>query len=162
MTGCSLSRVFMAGIIVLGLSWFNGARAGDNLVDSKLSPCLSEKVVLGGVNSCGKVWKLGAGQARVDKDGSVNVELTGLVLNDTSVGEFNGTRDGVDAIAIALVCDGKVASQTEPVTLSQKGNATVNAKLTVPQTCGAPTVLVRERYEGKIGGWLASTGTAGK
>ena len=162
MTGFALGRVSMASLVVLGLSWFNGARAGDSLVESKLSACLSEKVVLGGVNSCGKVWKLGAGQARVDKDGSVNVELTGLVLNDTSVGEFNGTPDGVDAIAIALVFDGKVAAQTKPVTLSQKGNATVNAKLTVPKDCTSPMVLVRERYEGKIGGWLASTSTAGK
>ena len=151
----------MAGMIVLGLSWFNGARAADNLVDSKLSPCLSEKIVLGGVNSCGKVWKLGAGQARVENDGSVNVELTGLVLNDNSVGEFNGTPDGVDAIAIALVCDGKVAAQTEPVSLSKEGDAKVNAKLTVPNNCASPTVLVRERYEGKIGGWLASTSTTG-
>ena len=114
MTGCWLGRVSMAGIIVLGLSWFNGALAGDNLVDSRLSPCLSEKVVLGGVNSCGKVWKLGAGQARVDKDGSVNVELAGLVLNDTSVGEFNGTPDGVDAIAIGSYVTARLPLKPSP------------------------------------------------
>ena len=36
----------------------------------------------------------------------------------------------------------------------------MNAKLTVPKDRASP-MLVRERYEGKIG-WLASTGTAGK
>jgi hypothetical protein len=52
---------------------------------------------------------------------------------------------------------GKVAAQSEPVLLSKEGNAMINAKLAMPQTCASPMVLVRERYEGKIGGWLAAT-----
>jgi hypothetical protein len=89
------------------------------------------------------------------------VTLHGLVLNDASVGKFNGSPDGVDAVAAAVICGGSnaaVAAQAEPVTLSPKGDAQIEAKLTMPQHCFAPVVMVRERYQGKIGGWLAVTG----
>ncbi len=42
--------------------------------------------------------------------------------------------------------------------LSKTGDATITAKLAMPKTCASPRVLVRERYEGKIGGWLAASG----
>jgi hypothetical protein len=80
------------------------------------------------------------------------------VLNDESTGQFNGTPDGVDAIAAAVVCDGKVAAQTEPALLSKTGDAKIAAKVSVPASCAKPVIAVRERYEGKIGGWLAATG----
>ena len=51
-----------------------------------------------------------------------------------------------------------VAAQTEVVPLSKKGDAKVDAKVSLPQGCVAPVIVLRERYEGKIGGWLAGTG----
>jgi hypothetical protein len=88
--------------------------------------------------------------------------VPGLVLNDTTVGEFNGTPDGVDAVAAAVICHGPsgaaVAAQTELALLDKKGNAKVEAKVSLPQGCVGPIVVLRERYEGKIGGWLAATG----
>jgi hypothetical protein len=110
------------------------------------------------VNSCGKVWKIKSGHAKLASDGMLNVEVKGLVLNDESTGQFNGTPDGVDAIAAAVVCDGKLAAQTEPVLLSKAGDAKIAAKVSVPASCAKPVIVVRERYEGKIGGWLAATG----
>jgi transposase len=46
---------------------------------------------------CGEVWKLNSGDAALSPDGKLVVDLHGLVLNDASVGQFNGTPDGVDA-----------------------------------------------------------------
>ncbi len=43
------------------------------------------------------------------------------------------------------------------VPLSKTGDATVNAKVSVPGDCVKPVIVLRERYEGKIGGWLAAT-----
>jgi hypothetical protein len=143
--------------LLFGSLAVGGAHAADDLVKAKLTACPSDKTVLGGVNACGKIWKLASGEAVIAKDGTTHVDLKGLVLNDASVGQFNGSPDGVDAVAVAVVCGGKVAAQSEPVLLSKEGNAVVNAKLAVPQTCASPMVLVRERYEGKIGGWLAAT-----
>jgi hypothetical protein len=45
------------------------------------------------VNACGKVWKLNSGDAALSPDGKLVVDLHGLVLNDASVGQFNGTRE---------------------------------------------------------------------
>jgi hypothetical protein len=126
-------------------------------VKSKLVACPTG-VAIGEVRSCGKVWKLASGSAELKTDGALEAEVKGLVLNDASTGQFNGTPDGVDAVAAAVICGGKVAAQTEPVLLSKAGDAKIEAKVTVPADCSKPVIALRERYEGKIGGWLAATG----
>ena len=134
-------------------------RAAD-LLNSPLTACPSDKTTIGGVNACGKVWKLGQGQATLDQNGKLTVNVNGLVLNDASVGHSNGTPDGVDAVAVAVVCGGKngtLAAQAQPAPLSKDGNAQIATNLAIPRTCAEPIVLLRERYEGKIGGWLATT-----
>jgi hypothetical protein len=50
-----------------------------------------------------------------------------------------------------------VAAQTDVVALSKEGNAKIKAHVNLP-SCIAPVIVLRERHEGKIGGWLASTG----
>lgn len=134
--------------------------AGDFKAD--LVACHANGTAIGGVGSCGKIWKLKAGHAKLSADGKLKVEVKGLVLNDTSVGEFNGTPDGVDAVAAAVICNGPsgaaVAGQSDAMPLDKKGNAKVEAKLSLPNGCVGPVVVLRERYEGKIGGWLAGTG----
>ena len=122
-------------------------------------PCPSDKTVVGGVNACGKIWALTS--AELTSDGALRIQLHGLVLNDASVGQFNGSPNGVDAVAAALICGGSnagVVAQTELVALSSKSDAIIDAKLTLPAHCFAPVLVIRERYEGKIGGWLAVTG----
>ena len=130
-------------------------------VKSKLVACPATKTAIGDVPSCGKVWKLESGSAELKKDGDIEAEVKGLVLNDASTGDSNGTADGVDGVAAAVVCGGptagKVAAQTDVVPLSKDGSAKVKAKVSVPSTCEAPIIVLRERYQGKIGGWLATT-----
>lgn len=123
---------------------------------SKLIACPTGKAI-GDVPSCGKVWKLASGSAELKKDGDLEVEVKGLVLNDASTGTSNGTPDGVDGVAAAVVCGGKQAAQTDVVPLSKEGDAKVKAKVTVPGDCATPIIVLRERYEGKVGGWLAAT-----
>jgi hypothetical protein len=122
----------------------------------KLLPCPT-KIAIGDVPSCGKVWKLTSGTAELKIDGTLTTETKGLVLNDASTGEFNGTADGVDGVAAAVLCGGKVVAQTDVAPLSKDGNSKINAKVTVPADCALPVIVLRERYEGKIGGWLAAT-----
>lgn len=136
------------------------AQAGE-VLRADLKACLHDGTNIGDVNSCGKVWKLKSGRAVLDSDGSLKVEVKGLVLNDESTGQYNGTPDGVDAVAAAVICNGAsgaaVAAQAEPVLLSKSGDAKISVKLDL-RACNAPVVVLRERYEGKIGGWLAGTG----
>jgi hypothetical protein len=41
--------------------------------------------------------------------------------------------------------------------LSKTGDATIKAKVSIPADCMNPVIVVRERYEGKVKGWLAAT-----
>src|SRR5258705_13424021 len=129
--------------------------------EAKLIACPASNTSIGDVPSCGKVWKLASGKAELEADGEIEVQVKGLVLNDPSTGDANGTADGVDGVAAAVVCggptSGKVAAQTDVVPLSKDGNAKIDTHVSVPSDCGTPIIVLRERYQGKIGGWLATT-----
>jgi hypothetical protein len=147
----------LAALVICGFA--HAAFAGE--FEAPLVACLSNGTAIGGVNSCGKIWKLKSGKAELKK-GKLEVEVKGLVLNDESVGKYNGSPDGVDAVAAAVICHGpsgaSVAAQLDPVPLSKEGNAKAEGKVDLPKGCVGPVVVLRERYEGKIGGWLAGTG----
>jgi hypothetical protein len=148
-------------IAVVMTCGFTGASFADEF-EARLVACPANKTAIGDVGSCGKIWKLHSGKAELSKSGKLEVKVKGLVLNDTSVGDANGTPDGVDAVAAAVICSGPngaaVAAQTEPVPLSKAGDAKIEAKVSLPNGCVGPVIVLRERYEGKIGGWLAATG----
>ncbi|MDP2322721.1 MAG: hypothetical protein Q8N51_01665, partial [Gammaproteobacteria bacterium] len=148
----------VATVLCLGIA--HTATAGDFRAD--LTACIANQTAIGNVGSCGKIWKLKSGKASLSADGKLKVEVKGLVLNDVTVGEYNGTPDGVDAVAAAVICHGPngamVAAQTQAMPLSQKGDAKVQANVSLPDGCIGPVIVLRERYQGNIGGWLAGTG----
>jgi hypothetical protein len=154
----STIRNTLAALAICGFA--QAAFAGE--FDAPLVACLSNGTAIGGVNSCGKIWKLKSGKAELKAGGKLKVVVKGLVLNDASVGKFNGSPDGVDAVAAAVICHGPsgatVAAQLDPVPLSKTGDAKVEGKVSLPNGCVGPVIVLRERYEGKIGGWLAGTG----
>jgi hypothetical protein len=154
-------KVVGCAALLSGLALIGQAAGADNaLLEAPLMACQSDKTVIGGVNACGKIWKIGSGEVALNADGKLIVDIRGLVLNDPSVGKYDGSPDGVHAVAVAVVCRGKrgiVAAQTEPVALSQNGDVRIDTTVSVPEACADPIVLIRERYEGKIGGWLAAT-----
>jgi hypothetical protein len=146
---------------VLALAVAGPAAADDEILEGKLRACPSDGTSIGGVNSCGKIWKLKSGEVELGRDGDIEVELRGLVLNDASTGEFNGTADGVTQVVVSLVCGGSKASvvaESDRFPLSKDGRADIETKLRLPAQCIAPIVLVREIWDGKVGGWLAATG----
>jgi hypothetical protein len=154
-------RLFVALPIILTMA-VNASAADDILLKAKLRPCIKDGVGFGEVGSCGKVWKLASGEVTLRADGKIEIDLKGLVLNDSSTGEFNGTSDGVTHIVPTLVCGGSestIAATGERGALrNPKGDAPLETTLSLPDKCTAPVLLLREVYEGKVGGWLASTG----
>lgn len=138
------------------------AHAGDGL-KAGMTACPQDGTAIGGVNSCGKIWNIKGGRAALDSDGKLEIEVKGLVLNDPTLpGEVNGTADGVAEVVGSIVCSGggsaKVVAETARFPLSKSGDAKIKAQVNVPKGCIAPIVLVREIWEGKIGGWLAASG----
>jgi hypothetical protein len=153
------NKLILAAALALAVA--GPAAADDEILEGKLRACPSDGTSIGGVNSCGKIWKLKSGEVELGRDGDIEVELRGLVLNDTTTGEFNGTADGVTQVVVSLVCGGSKASvvaESDRFPLSKDGRADIETKLRLPAQCIAPIVLVREVWEGKVGGWLAATG----
>ena len=95
-----LYRGLLASAIVLGTI---GAAQADEILKAKLRPCVKDGTSFGDVGSCGKVWKLGSGEAKLEADGKIKVEVKGLVLNDASTGESNGTPDGVTDVVATVI-----------------------------------------------------------
>src|ERR1700748_861521 len=124
------SEVVSCAFLLSGLALIaHSASAQSPLLKAPLIACPSDKTVIGGVNACGKIWKIGSGEVMLSNDGKLSADIHGLVLNDASVGQYNGSSDGVAAVAAAVVCGGKsgsVAAQPEPMTLSQKGDVRIN------------------------------------
>jgi hypothetical protein len=144
------------GLLVLCGFVAAAAYAGD-VVKANLRACPTGTKI-GDVGSCGKIWKIGSGDAALESDGRLKANIKGLLLNDPSTGEFNGTPDGVTHVVGSVQCAGAVAAETEWVPLPKSGDVKIDAQLKMPAACIAPTIVIREVYEGKIGGWLAAAG----
>jgi hypothetical protein len=80
--------VFVSGLALV----IQTAHAQDALLQAPLTACPSDKTVVGGVNACGKIWKIGSGDVTLSKDGKLSVDIHGLVLNDASVGNTMARR----------------------------------------------------------------------
>ena len=57
-----------------------------------------------------------------------------------------------------IVCNIVTARTPAGVPLSQAGDAKISASITLPARCVAPVIVVREIFDGAVGGWLAATG----
>lgn len=143
-------------LAMLAIAAASSAGAAD-IVKVQLRACPTG-VSVGEVGSCGKIWKLGNGDATLDQTGQLRMNVRGLVLNDPTTADYNGTPDGVGHVVGSVLCNGAVAAQTEWVPISKAGDAKIQARLSLPSGCIAPTLLVREVWDGKVGGWLAGPG----
>lgn len=101
---------------------------------------------IGGIASGGAPWIVARGEASVNGNGKLEVEVHGLLLTTGAPANLVGTTGPVQMVAASLVCGGSggaVAASTDAVPLSGAGNAELKDKITVPATCIAPIVLVR-------------------
>lgn len=153
-SSCVMFAVFTASTAA-------SASAAD-VINGNLKACSKVGTSIGDVNSCGKMWKIKSGKAQLGPEGKLTANVTGLVLNDTTVPtDMNGTADGVTEVVASLVCGGaaghKVVAESPRTSLSKAGDAKISTNLTVPKDCATPVLLIREIWEGKVGGWLAAT-----
>jgi hypothetical protein len=118
-------------------------------------------VVIAGVPSGGAPWTVADGEARVSADGELRVEVEGLLLINTGNPALDGTVGPVRGVFASLVCGGTVVASTSTVPLNSAGDAEIRANVSVPQSCFAPSVLVRigALATGPVQGpWIAATG----
>ncbi len=123
---------------------------------------------IGGVQSGGLPWVVKDGEASLSGSGQLQVQVSGLLIANepgVPVGVI-GTVDPVQMVAVSVVCGGSggsVVASTDGVTLSSRGDAEIDAQITLPATCMAPVVLVRifNPIGSQVGPFIAVNGING-
>jgi hypothetical protein len=118
-----------------------GEHRGNTLFDTTLAPTVPTDPALHGNTAGGAPWVLKFGQARLRKDGRLDVRIRGLVIPPPT---GNGTPGPVTNVRAALFCgnDATPAATTQSVPLSTAGDARIRAFVTLPAKCLAPALLI--------------------
>jgi hypothetical protein len=137
----------------------DGEGRGRPLLSSTLAPSVPTDPAIHTVAAGGLPWMLDRGSVRLKADGSIRVEITGLVI-PTAHGTFPpGTALPVTTVSASLYCapDSSAAvATTTTVPISASGDATIADTIAVPATCLAPIVLVHPN--GGAAAYIAATG----
>ena len=158
-TRSNMQKAIVLALTVLASSAVPGTEVThEKGLEGSLVACPADEASIGDVPSCGKIG------------GWVGLRLVGS-NGDRGGGEGphaqrhfhgRGQRDAgrVDGVAAAVVCptsSGGSVAAGGVVALSKEGNAKIRAHVNLPGSI-APVIVLRERYGGKVGGWLAATG----
>jgi hypothetical protein len=83
----------------------------------------------------GVPWSLSHGDVRLTRGGGLDVDVDGLIV--TPLGS-----NPVPKLAASVYCNGTLAATTAAVPFSSKGDASIDATVTLPAFCPAPAVLL--------------------
>jgi hypothetical protein len=121
------------------------------LLVTSMAPSNPADHAINGVPPGSAPWKLKFGAATILSNGRIAVALKGLLITGTNTANDN-TVGPVTAVDAALYCgDSTMATATTPsVPLSAKGNALINAKVTLPAKCEDPTLLINPTVNGAV------------
>jgi hypothetical protein len=112
------------------------ADSGDGaLLRAPLAPSQPTDPPIFGVVAGGVPWSLSHGHVSLTRGGDLDVDVDGLIV--TPLGS-----NPVPQLAASVFCNGTLAATTAAVPFSTKGNADINAKVSLPALCPAPAVLL--------------------
>jgi hypothetical protein len=114
---------------------------GEALLRQTLAPSVPTDPALNGNNPGGVPWVLQRGEAKLRDDGTLEVEVRGLVI---PVAPFTGTTGPVKTVSASLYCGASTTAQgtTPSAPISTTGDAFMEGTVNVPAKCLQPTVLV--------------------
>lgn len=155
-----LRILILAAIAVMTLSVAAPASAGPRpappLLRVSLAASLPTDPAIHGVTAGTNPWAIDRGVAVVRERGRVRATVRGLILTE---GQFAGTAGPVTSISASVYCgaDSTPAVATTPAApLSLDGDGETVARVTLPDDCLAPTVLVHPN--GNTAVYIAAAG----
>jgi hypothetical protein len=110
-----------------------------------------------GVNGGGVPWQIDRGRGDLSSDGRLKIRVEGLVLVSTGQNPVPMFRGVVNCLTTQSP-DVGVNLATAPVPASSDGDATIKAKVSLPNPCVAPIVFVTSGTGAPPGSWFAATG----
>jgi hypothetical protein len=108
------------------------------------------------VQSGGVPWTIKeASRTRLSESGRLRATVRGLLIIGTGNPSLDGTTGTVEQVVASLTCENPMWGSTgaptivstSPATLSSEGNARINERITLPDTCLGPIVLIREQRD---------------
>jgi hypothetical protein len=122
------------------------------LLKTSLAPSLPSDPVLHEVTAGSAPWSLKRGFFTLQSNGDVRVNIRGLIIPPL------GNPGPVTSVDAALYCANETtpAFTTPTAPLSKKGNALIQATVTVPSSCLTPVVLINPLGISSI--YIASSG----
>lgn len=119
-----------------------------------------------GIASGAAPWVVMPSHARILSNGLLSADVDGLLISLPG-SPLDGTTGPVTSVFASLVCqntNGVTIISTGAVPFSSNGNANINQNIPLPNTCFAPTVLIRiagtttSPRPSFNGPWIAATG----
>jgi hypothetical protein len=154
-------------VAIVGLGTVFGAMAGGNsakvLKFDRMAAVVppwtgATGVPIRGINGGGVPWAIESGTGFLRADGSLHIEVQGLIIparGNNPVGAFRGV---VNCLTPESPSDG-VNLVTDPAPATPAGDSTIDAMVDLPETCVAPIVFVTNGTGSPPGAWFATTGT---
>jgi hypothetical protein len=134
-------------VVLVAATAVTTAASGRNVFMATMTGLTTPGTVVAGLQGAGAAWVLDVGFVTLKADGRLHVEVEGLVL-------LNGTNP-VDTGRAAVSCGGVIVATTDEVDFSDAGDAEVEAVVSLPAECIAPTVFFTNPAGTR---WFAVTG----
>jgi hypothetical protein len=153
-------------VAIVGLGAVFGALASGTsdkvLKFERMAPVVSPwtgatGVPIRGLAGGGVPWSIERGTGFLRADGRLHIEVEGLIIparGNNPIGAFRGV---VNCLTPGSPTDG-VNLVTAPAPATMAGDATIDARVDLPETCVAPIVFVTNGTGSAPGAWFASTG----
>jgi hypothetical protein len=110
-----------------------------------------------GVPGGGLAWTIDEGRGELRSDGTLEVEVEGLVLAEGSSAGTNPIASFRAVVSCQTILDGAAVTSNVPTGLfpaTTTGDSEIEASVTLPSPCFAPIVFVTS----PTGSWFAVTG----
>jgi hypothetical protein len=143
----------------------SGQKQGDGgglhngtVLSTTLAPSVPADPTLLGAAAGGAPWVLRSGDARLKRDGRLDIRIRGLVI---PVAPFNGTAGPVTTVSASLYCGGNTTpvGTSTSFPISTDGNARITANFMLPATCLIPALLIHPNGANAV--YIASSGFTG-
>ncbi|HET7801713.1 MAG TPA: hypothetical protein VFL38_14910 [Humibacillus xanthopallidus] len=125
----------------------NGPRS--DILRAPLQGSILSDPPLFGLTRGGLPWVISEGTARLRANGDLSVDVQGLIVPSRG-------NNPLGTLSATVVCNGKDLLMTGPVPFSTAGDATIETRLSLPDRCLAPVVLLNPLSN--AGAYIAATG----
>jgi hypothetical protein len=154
----------LVGVVVLGVA-FAAAAGGNSAKVLKfermapvVAPFMGATNPIRGLNGGGVPWSIESGTGFLRADGSLHVEVQGLIIPARGNNPISAFRGVVNCLTPDSPTNG-VNLVTEAFPATTTGDSTIDATVDLPDTCVAPIVFVTNGTGSPPGAWFATTGT---